>query len=319
MKRFIPHEELARDSRFVRQDPAQATVLSSMPDDVDTVVNVFEQFGPLIEAGVKGSSAEPLFEEYGPGFMLTVLNEPLDPEGPAAISRLLLRMHGIFVGELQALEGAARSIWDFPDAPWEFKMNMARQCWDEARHIQIFEKLLIHLGGHVGMFPESTFLFEAACADDPAMRVAGVNRGLEGLACDVFRDMIKFAEKTGDEVMKQAVDYVLADEITHVRFGSEWVKEFTKGDPEHLKKTQDFRREVDKRFSFGGARSDREDAAIPIAREDRLEAGFTEEELTELAEISGEGPSKETLLTAARILRDRHKARDKAVAQEGTA
>ena len=45
MKRFIDHEELARDSRFVRQDPAQANVLSSLPDDVDTVVNVFEQFG----------------------------------------------------------------------------------------------------------------------------------------------------------------------------------------------------------------------------------------------------------------------------------
>ncbi|MCS5636476.1 MAG: ferritin-like domain-containing protein [Myxococcota bacterium] len=319
MKRFIPHEELARDSRFVRQDPAQATVLSSLPDDVETVVDVFEKFAPLIEAGVRGSSAEPLFEEYGPGFMLTVLNEPLDPDGPAAIPRLLLRMHGIFAGELQALEGAARSIWDFPDAPWEFKMNMARQCWDEARHVQIFEKLLVHLGGHVGMFPESTFLFEAACADDPAMRVAGVNRGLEGLACDVFRDMIKFAEKTGDEVMKQAVDYVLADEITHVRFGSEWVKEFTKNDPEYHKRTQDFRREVDKRFSFGGARSEREDAAIPIAREDRLEAGFTEEELTELAQISGEGPSKETLVTAARILRDRYKARGNAQVEEGSA
>ena len=51
MKRFIPHEELARDSRFVRQDPTQATVLASMPDDVDTIVNVFEQFGPMIEAG----------------------------------------------------------------------------------------------------------------------------------------------------------------------------------------------------------------------------------------------------------------------------
>ncbi len=306
MKRFIDHEELARDSRFVRQDPAQANVLSSLPDDVDTVVNVFEQFGPLIEAGVRGTSAEPIFEEHGPGFMLTVLNEPLDPDEPAAVSRLLLRMHGIFVGELQALEGAARSIWDFPDAPWEFKMNMARQAWDEARHIQIFEKLLVHLGGYVGMFPESTFLFEACCSDDPAMRVAGVNRGLEGLACDVFRDMIRFAEKTGDDVMKQAIDFVLADEITHVRFGSEWVKEFTKGDPEHLKRTQEFRREVDKRFSFGGARSDREDAAIPIAREDRIEAGFTEEELKELSELSGGGPSRETLMTAAKILRDRY-------------
>ena len=141
-------------------------------------------------------------------------------------------MHGIFMGELQALEGAGRTLWDFPDAPWEFKMNMARQCWDEARHVQIYEKLLSHVGGYVGMFPESTFLFEAACADDPVLRVAGVNRGLEGLACDVFRDMIKYAEKTGDDVMQQAVDYVLADELTHVRFGSEWVREFTKDDPD---------------------------------------------------------------------------------------
>ena len=309
MKRFIQHEELARDSRFVRQDNRMSTVLASMPDDVDVLVNAFEQFSPMIEESVRGTSAEPLFDAYGPGFALTILNEPLDPTAGASTMRLLLRMHGIFVGELQALEGAARSIWDFPEAPWEFKMNMARQCWDEARHVQIFEKLLVHLGGHVGMFPESTFLFEAACSDDPAMRVAGVNRGLEGLACDVFRDMIRYAEKTGDEVMKQAVDYVLADELTHVRFGSEWVKEFTKGDPDHLKRTQDFRRAVDKQFSFGGARSDREDAAIPIAWEDRKEAGFTDEELHELAEMSGDGPSKQTLKQAARILRERHLAK----------
>jgi uncharacterized ferritin-like protein (DUF455 family) len=308
MKRFIQHEELARDSRFVRQDNRMSTVLASMPDDVDVLVNAFEQFSPMIEESVRGTSAEPLFEEYGPGFALTILNEPLDPNAGAATMRLLLRMHGIFVGELQALEGAARSLFDFPDAPWEFKMNMARQCWDEARHVQIFEKLLVHLGGHVGMFPESTFLFEAACSEDPAMRVAGVNRGLEGLACDVFRDMIRYAEKTGDEVMKQAVDYVLADELTHVRFGSEWVKEFTKDDPDHLKRTQDFRRAVDKQFSFGGARSDREDAAIPIAWEDRKEAGFTDEELTELAQMSGEGPTKQTLKAAAKILRERYKA-----------
>ena len=44
MQRFIQHEELARDSRFVRQDNAQSTVLASLPDDVDTIVNTFEQF-----------------------------------------------------------------------------------------------------------------------------------------------------------------------------------------------------------------------------------------------------------------------------------
>jgi uncharacterized ferritin-like protein (DUF455 family) len=309
MKRFIDHEELARDSRFVRQSNAQSSVLSTLPDEVDAIVDAFQQFDGMIAQSVKGTAAEPLYEEYGASFSLFILNEPLDPDAPEARTRLLLRMHGIFAGELQALEGAARSLWDFPDAPWEFKMNMARQCWDEARHCQIFEKLLQHLGGEVGMFPESTFLFEACCHDDPAMRVAGVNRGLEGLACDVFRDMIRYAEKTGDETMKQAVDYVLADEITHVRFGSEWVREFCKDDPERLKRTQSYRREVDKQFSFGGARSAREDATIPIAGEDRLEAGFTEDELNELADIAGSGPSRETMIEASRILRERHHAK----------
>jgi uncharacterized ferritin-like protein (DUF455 family) len=168
------------------------------------------------------------------------------------------------------------------------------------------------------MFPESTFLFECACSDDPAMRVAGVNRGLEGLACDVFRDMIRYAEKTGDETMKQAIDYVLADELTHVRFGSEWVKEFTKGDPEHFRRTQEFRRKVDKQFSFGGARSDRETAAIPIAWEERREAGFSEEELKDLVQLSGEGPSKQTLVAAAQILYERHNSPCAESAEEAT-
>ncbi|HZR82308.1 MAG TPA: DUF455 family protein [Candidatus Binatia bacterium] len=315
MRRFISHDELARDSRFIRQDNSLATVLSLLPDDVDQVVEAFERLDPMIAVSVRGTAAEPLYEEYGPAFGLVVLNEPLEPDAPGIETRLVMRMHGIFLGELQALEGAGRSLWDFPDAPWEFKMNMARQCWDEARHVQIYEKLLERLEGKIGMFPESTFLFECCCHDDPAMRVAGVNRGLEGLACDVFRDMIRYAEKTGDDVMKQAVDYVLADELTHVRFGSEWVRAFTAGDPERYERVQDFRRQVDKQFSFGGSRSDRGDAAIPIARDDRKEAGFTEDELDELAQLSAGGPSRETMRKAAQILRERHHARRRAASE----
>jgi uncharacterized ferritin-like protein (DUF455 family) len=317
MKRFIECNELARDRRFVRQDNATVTILSKLPDDVNTVVELLDRFTPMIEAAVKGTAAEPLFEAYGPGFGLITLNEPLRPGDPAVTTRLQQRMHGIFVGELQALEGAARSVWDFPDAPWEFKLNMARQAWDEARHVQIYEKLLDHVGGSAGMFPESTFLFECACSDDPALRVTGVNRALEGLACDVFRDMISYAEKTGDELMRQAIDFVLADELTHVRFGSEWVKEFTKDDPARFQRAQEFRREVDKQFSFGGSRSDRADATIPIAWDDRKEAGFTEEELRELSQLSAGGPSRETLRKAAAILRERHLERRKARAAAG--
>ena len=78
----------------------------------------------------------------------------------------------------------------------------------------------ISVGGEIGEFPENTFLFETSCAEDPVLRVTGVNRCLEGLACDAFRGLIDYARETGDEVMAQAVDFVLADELTHVRFGS---------------------------------------------------------------------------------------------------
>ncbi len=309
MKRFIQHTELARDRRFNREDTSFGTIMSKLPDDAEALVRLVEQFEPMIAASVQGTEAQPLYEEYGPGFGVVINNSALDPADPVAPLRLKMRMHGIFMGELQALEGAARSLWDFPEAPWEFKMNMARQSWDEARHVQIYEKLLGHVGGYVGMFPENTFLFEVCCHEDPAMRVAAVNRGLEGLACDVFRDMIRYAEKTGDQKMRQAIDYVLADELTHVRFGSEWVKEFTRNDPARFKAAQEYRKDVDRRFNFGGARSDAEDASIPLAWEDRLEAGFSEEELREILTLEGGGPSVETTRKAGAMLLERYRAR----------
>src|SRR4029453_16927563 len=97
------------------------------------------------------------------------------------------RVHGIMVGELQAMEGAGRSVCDFPDAPWDFTMDMARQTWDESRHVEIYLRLLEHMGGYAGEYPETTILWRCACAEDAAARVAGVNRGREGLAGAVFK------------------------------------------------------------------------------------------------------------------------------------
>jgi uncharacterized ferritin-like protein (DUF455 family) len=96
------------------------------------------------------------------------------------------------------MEGAGRTVYDFPDAPWEFAMDMARQVWDESRHVEIYMRLLDHLGGYVGEFPETTILWRCACAEDAAARVAGVNRGLEGLACDVFAQLIEIARRLPD-------------------------------------------------------------------------------------------------------------------------
>jgi hypothetical protein len=48
-----------------------------------------------------------------------------------------------------------------------------------------------------------------------------------------------------------------------------------------------------------------------LARKDRLEAGFTEEELDEIERIDAKLPKREILVHAAEILRDRHQARSR--------
>jgi uncharacterized ferritin-like protein (DUF455 family) len=299
VKRFLPHEELARDRRFKRS-PSRNEHFRSLPDDVPTVDRVLEEIAPKLRERVAGTALEPVFDDLGPGFMFLTTAAGTASSTERTPLQLRAQLHGIFVGELQALEAASRTLWDFPEAPWEFKMNMARQCWDEARHVQIYEKLIDHVGGAIGEFPENTFLYETSCAEDPVLRVAGVNRCLEGLACDAFRSLIEYGKANDDDVMAQAVDFVLADELTHVRFGSDWVKEFTRDDPERAQRAKDFQIETDTRFSFG---------TRDVAREERIEAGFTEEELAQLDEILAQGPQRRTLVQAANILKDRHQAR----------
>ena len=217
-------------------------------------MRVLEQVGPKLRERVAGTALEAVFDDLGPGFMFLTTAAGTAQSTERTPLQLRAQLHGIFVGELQALEAASRTLWDFPDAPWEFKMNMARQCWDEARHVQIYEKLIGHVGGALGEFPENTFLYETSCVEDPVLRVAGVNRCLEGLACDAFRSLIEYGKANGDEILEQAVDFVLADELTHVRFGSDWVREFTRDDPERARRAAEFQRETDTRFSFGIAR-----------------------------------------------------------------
>jgi len=302
VRRFISHEELARDRRFKRVNPRNQ-LLQSLPDDVDSIVRVFETIGPKLRARVEGTELADVYDDLGPGFQFLTASGGRQGSGERSSLQMRMQLHGVFVGELQALEAAGRTLWDFPEVTWDFKMNMARQCWDEARHVQIFEKLIDHVGGEVGAFPESTFLFEASCHDDPVLRVTGVNRCLEGLACDVFRSLIDHGQQVGDDLLAQAVDFVLADELTHVRFGSEWAREFTKDDPERAERAREFQRETERGFAFGGRQ---------IARAERAEAGFTEAELDEIEELAASrtaGPRGETLLAAAELLRDRHRAR----------
>ena len=117
MKRILPVEGLARDSRFQR-------------------INIEEVVFDPRNAVRDDRSQRNAFKAT-------------DPDAPDASRQL---MHSIFVGEIQALEGAGRTCWDFDtgegrdEAPFQLKLDMARQCWDESRHVEISVKLTEHMG-----------------------------------------------------------------------------------------------------------------------------------------------------------------------------
>jgi uncharacterized ferritin-like protein (DUF455 family) len=85
-------------------------------------------------------------------------------------------------------------------------------------------------------------------------------------------------------VLERSVDYVLADEITHVRMGSRWLNELTQGDPERRRRAIEFQDSIDERFNLGGQRQDghHDDVPISIAKDARRLAGFTDEEIERL-------------------------------------
>ena len=215
----------------------------------------------------------------------------VDPRAADVSDRARRIMHGIFVGELPALAGAGRTCFDFDspgEVPFALKLDMARQCWDEARHCEISIKLSAHMGTELGEFSESTFLYEAACNPDPVLRLTGVNRALEGLAIDVFNTMREFGQATGDPVLEFCEDWMLADEVTHVKMGSDWLRRLTATDPERRERALEFQRVVDKLFSFGGLRGETDENPIKLARRFRELAGFEKDEMDTLAEIAKE-------------------------------
>jgi uncharacterized ferritin-like protein (DUF455 family) len=217
--------------------------------------------------------------------------DPREADAPDGARQL---MHAIFTGEIQALEGAGRTCFDYDvgtgreEVPFELKLDMARQCWDEARHVEISIKLGDHMGTYIGEFAEQVLLFEAACNADPVLRLTGVNRALEGLAIDVFNTMRDYGSGTQDPILYFCEDWMLADEVTHVKMGSDWLRRITANDPERQKQALDFQRTVDKLFSFGGLRGEDDDNPVHLARHFRNLAGFTDDEIKDLVDVAAE-------------------------------
>jgi hypothetical protein len=106
-------------------------------------------------------------------------------------------VHGQMHAALCAAELTARNSHEHPELPWDFHVDMARRCWDEIRHAEVYDRLMAtELCCHWGDYPVSFAHFRSVYALDLAGRLAVGDRGDDG--------------------------YLRADALTHAHTAERW-------------------------------------------------------------------------------------------------
>jgi uncharacterized ferritin-like protein (DUF455 family) len=187
--------------------------------------------------------------------------------------------------EVNSLEISARNLADFPDADWELRLSMARQCWDEARHVVMFRRCLEARGGHVGDHPVLNFQYRIiASLPDLAGRLAVQNRSFEAAGIDAINDGLGEARGSGQPDLVELLDAQLADEVQHVRFANVWVPRLVDrgGARATFALVQAVARADGAMREVAGAAM----TTYPVAEDIRREAGFSEAEIATVRRIT---------------------------------
>ena len=193
------------------------------------------------------------------------------------------RLHRHMNNEIGSLEIAAQTLADFPEAPWDLRMELARQCWDETRHVGLLHRRLTALGGRKGEFPVANFEWRVTCMlDSLAARLAVQNRTFEAGQMDIVRRNIEEWREAGDGETAAIIEGILADEIQHVRFANRWLRRLIASDRKLLMKVVSAMRFLERATAppEGSEEAPARPASINI--EDRRLAEFTEEEIGEV-------------------------------------
>jgi len=208
-------------------------------------------------------------------------------------------VHRHMSNEITSLDIAAQCLVDFPETPWPLRMELARQCWDETRHIQALHRRLVEMGGYKGEFPISAFEWSITCAiDNLPGRLATQNRTFEAGAMDVVANLIAAIRDAGDGETADVLDGILADEVQHVRFANRWIKKMAAEDRRVLMKVAQairFLSEANQRLqaqegqaSRAGKVYEAPERRIPAVNiADRKLAEFTDEEVNEILKQAG--------------------------------
>lgn len=191
--------------------------------------------------------------------------------------------------EINSIECSAQSLSDFPEAEWELRMWLARQCADEARHAIMFRRILEARGGYVGQFPVLNFQYRIITKIDTLIgRLAVQNRSFEAGGIDAIAFAIEETRAQGDLDVTELHEAQLADEIVHVRFANEWIHTWVQQNPRSLLHIGVAMTAAEKAFFQVMGTEGTVGVRFAAARQGRLEAGFSLDEVRVADELASE-------------------------------
>jgi uncharacterized ferritin-like protein (DUF455 family) len=162
-----------------------------------------------------------------------------------------------------------------PDA---FYADWVSVADDEARHFELLAARLADHGHAYGDFEAHNGLWDMAekTADSCLARMALVPRVLEARGLDVTPAMIVKLRSLGDHASVEILETILREEERHVEIGSRWFAWCCEREGKEPRATF---RELIRGVAKGSVRG-------PFNREARRRAGFSEDELAMLQDLS---------------------------------
>jgi hypothetical protein len=144
------------------------------------------------------------------------------------------KFHQLLYGEVETTDRMGKMLAECPELPWEMRMELAHQMWDEARHIEIVAKACEDvLGAQLGYGPWPLIWWWMQNEDDPLKRITVTNSWSEANLMHMLRMWHVNAEKRGYTRIAELCDYLQADELTHVKLATRWIRRLTEHDMQH--------------------------------------------------------------------------------------
>lgn len=126
--------------------------------------------------------------------------------------------------ELDAVETFANVLFDMPEAPFDFQMDLARLIWDEARHAEIGHQAIARLGLDPFEVPCSVMGINVRAPLPPDVAFAQISTFGELPMVGPMARFVEQAYANGDREHAMVMDFIHSDEVLHVRHGRAWMR-----------------------------------------------------------------------------------------------